>query len=280
MAYFDGHLHTTASDGLDAPAALVDRVARSGARAFALTDHDTFAGQAAAAARAAERGLELVPGVELSVALDGREIHVLAYWVGPEHRELAAALDEAAASRRGHLPRALGRLAELGMPLAEADVLAEAGGHSVGRPHIARAMLKRGYVTSIDQAFARWLGNGKPGHVPRPALDAGRMVRLVREAGGVCAAAHPGVYDLGTREIDRLQQLGVRGIEVYHPDHSPAQQLEYLRHCERLRLVPTGGSDDHGVPEARVHAGQLGLDQAGFLRLAAARPQSPQTVRP
>lgn len=285
MPYFDGHLHSTASDGQLAPEALVDTVRAAGVRVMALTDHDSFAGHEAARARAAAVGMELVPGVEMSVELDGRELHILAYFVDAAATGLARALDEARAERRRHLAAALARLAELGYVLTEAEVLAEVHAapgvddNTVGRPHIARALVRKGRFQSFRQVFDELLGNGKPGHVKRRMPSAERMVALAREAGGVCSAAHPGTYDLQAADFDRLAAIGVAGVEVYHPDHARDDEVYFLRECHRLDLVPTGGSDFHGALDRRLRQGQPGLDEAGYQRLLARRGSPPQSSR-
>ena len=277
MTWFDGHLHSTASDGQLTPEALVDAVRAAGIRVMALTDHDTFAGHASARARAATVGVELVPGVEMSVELEGRELHILAYFVDDTAAPLARALDEARAERRAHLAAALARLAELGYPLTEAEVLAEltptpgVGDGTVGRPHIARALLKKGRFQSFRQVFEELLGSGKPGHVKRKMPSAQRMVGLVRAHGGVCSMAHPGVYQLDEADFDRLAAIGVGGIEVYHPDHARDDVVFFLRQCDRLGLIPTGGSDFHGAHDGRLRPGMPGLDEPGYLRLALRR---------
>jgi 3',5'-nucleoside bisphosphate phosphatase len=275
MPWFDGHLHSTASDGQLPPEALVDEVARRGGRAFALTDHDTFAGHARAAARARERGVELVPGVEMSVEYRGREIHLLAWFVGAEARELAEALDAAARARRAHLAAMLARLGELGYPLSEAEVLAEVGAPpgeepaSIGRPHVARALVKRGHFRSVVAVFDKLLGEGKPGRVRRKLPPAEAMIAAARRGGGVCAVAHPGVNDVKPPELAGLRDAGLAALEVYHPNHGSDDVVHYLRQCRRLSLVPTGGSDFHGGAGSYPADGP-GLDQAGFERLRAA----------
>jgi len=266
-ACFDGHLHSTASDGALDPRGLVDLVRAAGVRAFALTDHDTFAGHADAARRATLLGLDFVPGVEMSCELAGREIHVLAYFVTQTAAPLEDALAAARAERHAHLDRALARLRELGVPVERDAVLRFAGAAAPGRPHLARALLAAGHVDSIDDAFKRFLATGRPGHVPRPLPAAARMIELVRAAGGVTSAAHPGVYDMDGATLDRLQQLGIDAVEVYHPDHSPEQRVYYLRHCERLRLLPTGGSDYHASGVGKPMPGSDGLDGPGLARL-------------
>ncbi len=272
MPYFDGHMHTTFSDGNLTPEELAAANARVGTKVVALSDHDTMNGHARMQAACDAHGIRFVPAVEMSVDLLGREIHVLAYFVSEAHSALHAALAESLAKRRAHLAGALAKLAGLGLTLTEAEVLAEANDESVGRPHMARAMVKRGYVASVDEAFKRYLGDGKPGHLPRENVLASTMIALCNAAGGVCSSAHPGNYGLEDARLEALKDMGLKGIEVYHPNHSPSDVIHYLRQCERLGLVPTGGSDFHGdATKPNVGLGTHGLDEAGFRRLEALR---------
>lgn len=272
MPYFDGHMHTTFSDGNFSPEELAKQNKKAGTKVVALTDHDTLNGHDRMAKACVAEGIEWIPAVEMSVDLKGKEIHVLAYFVTTEHKELKDALDASVATRRAHLAGAIAKLKGLGVELTEAEVLAEAGDQSVGRPHIAKAMMKRGYVGTVDEAFRRYLGDGKPGHLPRKHVSAESMIALVNQAGGVCSSAHPGIYGLEEERLAMLKDMGLKGIECYHPDHSPQDTIFYLRQCEALGLVPTGGSDFHAQPDKKhVKLGSFGLDEAGYHRLVAAR---------
>ncbi|MCC6806710.1 MAG: PHP domain-containing protein [Deltaproteobacteria bacterium] len=272
MPYFDGHMHTTFSDGNFSPEELAKANAKVGTKVVALTDHDTLNGHERMGAACAANGVEWVPAVEMSVDLLGKEIHVLAYFVGTEHTAVKDALDASLAQRKAHLKGALAKLKTLGFELTEEEVVAQAMDQSVGRPHIAKAMMKRGYVNSVDEAFKRFLGDGKPGHLPRQHVPAEKMIALVNAAGGVCSSAHPGIYGLEEERLKMLKDMGLKGIECYHPEHDPSDLIFYLRQCEALALVPTGGSDFHAQPDKKhVKLGSHGLDQKGYERLQAAR---------
>jgi predicted metal-dependent phosphoesterase TrpH len=247
----DLHSHSTASDGSLPPAEVMARARAAGLDAIALTDHDTVAGHAEARA-ALPPGLTLVPGVELSCRLDGASLHLLGYLFDPAEPQLAA---ECAALREARVRRAqatTARLAELGAPLTWAQVLAEAGGSVVGRPHIARAMVAAGIVASQDEAFGPlWLGAGGRAHVARYALDPVRAIGLVHAAGGVTVLAHPGAARRGPvvpdTSIAALAAAGLTGIEVFHPDHDNFERMRLASVAVKLGLVPSGGSDDHGA---------------------------------
>jgi len=268
MPYFDGHMHTTFSDGNCSPEELAKLNKKAGTQVVALSDHDTMNGHERMSAACTAHGLRFVPAVEMSVDLLGREIHVLAYFVSTDATALHTALNASLVARRAHLSGALAKLAGLGMTLTEEEVMAEASEQSVGRPHIARAMVKKKFVSSIDEAFKRFLGDGKPGHLPRKHVAAADMIALVNAAGGVCSSAHPGIYGLEDERLDALADMGLKAIEVYHSDHSPSDVIYYLRQCQRLGLVPSGGSDFHGqATKPHVRLGTTGLDEPGFRRL-------------
>jgi 3',5'-nucleoside bisphosphate phosphatase len=246
----DLHSHSTASDGTCPPAEVMRRARAAGLDVIALTDHDTVAGHAEAR-RALPRGLTLLPGMELSCRLEGHSVHLLGYLFDPEHEELAAELTRIRASREQRARAMVARLAELGAPVTWEQVSALAGNGVVGRPHIARAMVAAGVIASPEQAFGPdWIGAGGRAHVTRYALDPARAVALIRDAGGVTVLAHPRVAERGwTVPDDRIADLaaaGLAGIEVRHPDHDPAQRAELRALADRLGLVASGGSDDHG----------------------------------
>jgi 3',5'-nucleoside bisphosphate phosphatase len=247
----DLHSHSTASDGSLPPAAVMARARAAGLDAIALTDHDTVAGHAEARA-ALPPGLTLVPGIELSCRLDGASLHLLGYLFDPAEPQLAAECAKLRAARVQRAQATVERLAALGAPLTWAQVQATAGGSVVGRPHIARAMVAAGIVASQDEAFGPlWLGHGGRAHVARYALDPVRAIGLVHAAGGVTVLAHPRAARRGPVvpdvSIAALAAAGLNGIEVFHPGHNDGERMLLATVAERLGLVPTGGSDDHGA---------------------------------
>jgi predicted metal-dependent phosphoesterase TrpH len=246
----DLHSHSNASDGTAPPAEVMRRAAAAGLDVVALTDHDTVAGQAEAAA-ALPAGLVLLPGMELSCRLQGHSVHMLAYLFDPAQEELAA---ETAAIRRSRIARAremVSRLADLGTPVTWEQVTGIAGDGVVGRPHIARALAAAGVVPTPADAFTpEWIGPGGRAYVARYALDPARAVRLVRDAGGVTVLAHPRGSGRGWQIPDDviagLAAAGLTGIEVDHPQQDPAQRARLRALAASLDLIPSGGSDDHG----------------------------------
>lgn len=246
----DLHSHSSASDGTRPPAEVVARAAVAGLDAIALTDHDTVAGIAAAAA-ALPHGLALIAGMELSCRRDGHSVHLLGYLFDAEHRELAA---QTLAIRQSRVERAramVAKLADLGVPVTWEQVAAIAGDGVIGRPHIARAMIEAGVVGSVAEAFTpQWIGPGGRAHVRRYALDPADAIDLMHRAGGVTVLAHPYAVTRGWMVPDdliaELARAGLDGVEVFHPDHDEAQRDQLRTVARRLGLAATGGSDDHG----------------------------------
>jgi 3',5'-nucleoside bisphosphate phosphatase len=246
----DLHCHSSASDGTRPPADVVARAAAAGLSALALTDHDTIAGIAEAAA-ALPRGLALIGGMELSCRREGHSVHLLGYLFDPANEELATQIHAIRASRVERAKAMIAKLNNLGVAVSWDQVTRIAGGGVIGRPHIARAMMEAGVVGTVEEAFTpEWIGPGGPAHVSRYALDPAEAIRLVHAAGGVTVLAHPLAVTRGWMVpddlISELAQAGLDGVEVAHPDHDPEQRDQLLAVARRLGLAATGGSDDHG----------------------------------
>ncbi|HVP68533.1 MAG TPA: PHP domain-containing protein [Anaeromyxobacteraceae bacterium] len=259
----DLHTHSTASDGQYPPADVAARAAAANTAVWSLTDHDTVAGQEAAAAEARRLGVRFVPGIELSVFLDSREIHVLGHFVDPAHASLRNFEDFLAERRRERMAQIAGKLAGLGIQVTEGDIVAQSGGKTIGRPHVARALVAAGYVSTVKEAFDLYLGEGKPAFVGRYRLTAEQAVELVRGAGGVATLAHPGVSKIERADLARLKAMGFEGVEASHPDHVPSQVEKYARIAAELDLVPTSGSDFHGEaisPDRYLGTGRMSSD--------------------
>jgi predicted metal-dependent phosphoesterase TrpH len=273
----DFHLHSTFSDGRMTPAGLAAIAHRNGLQVIALTDHDSLEGLPAM--RAALRrypAIALVPGVELSTDVPGGEIHILGYWVDERDPHLQAELARFRAGRVGRGREMVAKLAALGMPVAWERVQAIAGDGAVGRPHIARAMVEAGYVTSIDEAFARYLGRDGPAYAEREKLTPAHAVRLIRDAGGLAFVAHPTYIAEMEQAIAALVPAGLTGMEVYYGRYS-AEQVALLRDlADRLGLFPLGGSDYHAMDRAGECApGDIPLPDAvvdAFVELGRGRP--------
>jgi predicted metal-dependent phosphoesterase TrpH len=246
----DLHTHSVASDGTDPPAEVVRAAARAGLDVVALTDHDTTSGWDEAAAVARRLGMVLVPGMEISCQAGGIGVHLLSYLHDPDDAALRAQTDRIRDDRLGRARRMVARLTE-DVPLTWADVEARlVDGATVGRPHIADALVARGVVGSRDEAFAGLLGAGSPYYVRHYAVDAMTAVRLVRAAGGVPVMAHPKAGRRGRvvadEVIGELAAAGLAGLEVDHRDHLPAERVALRGIARDLGLFVTGSSDYHG----------------------------------
>jgi hypothetical protein len=272
-ALIDLHSHSKASDGQYMAAEVAEKAAAAGVRVWALCDHDTVAGLADARRAADHLGVRLVPGIELSAFLERREIHLLGHFVDPEHPSLKRFEDLLAERRRDRMQRIVEKLSALGIHLRTEDIEKHSGGKTIGRPHVARAMMDAGAATSVKEAFDRFLGEGKPAYVQRYRLEARDAVELVASAGGTTTVAHPGVSKLEKGDLARLRTAGVSGLEVHHTDHNPSVRDKYLRAAAELDLVPTAGSDYHGptiAPDRKF--GDVTMSEEDFARLEARRP--------
>ena len=242
----DLHTHTDASDGLLAPAELVDLASRRGLSVLGITDHDTIDGLAAASERAAERGITLVPGVELSTTGTGAELHILGYFVDTSDDAFVRRLRELAEGRRDRIARMVELLNEHGYPVSLDRVFALAGDGSVGRPHIARALMELGAVSSVGEAFDRFLGRAGPAWVPRAPFPPEEALALLTANGALPVIAHPYTTRGPQEMIDRLLPHGLRGLECFYGEYDAAQHRALLALATAAGLVPTGGSDYHG----------------------------------
>lgn len=276
----DLHTHSAVSDGTEAPADLVAAAAAAGVDVMALADHDTTAGSGEAAAAGARLGVEVVPAIEVSTTWRGADVHLLAFWPDIENEALQQMLATIRGGRRTRIRAMLAGLAAHGIELSEDDVgRAAEGAASMGRPHVADALVAAGVVSSREEAFDTLLGEGMPGHVSKPAPPLPRAIDTVRAATGVAVLAHP--WGRGSRaalDQDALAELaegGLAGIEVDHLDHDPDVRDRLRAIAERLGLVATGGSDYHGTGKAGVALGMNRTTPAAFEQLAGRRGAVP-----
>lgn len=248
----DLHTHSNRSDGTESPSELIRSAAAAGLDVVALTDHDTTDGWHDAHLAAAEAGVTFVPGVEISTRLRGVGVHVLAYYVDPANPLLSVELERIRADRRDRLQRIVASLKSAGVAIRMDDVLKHAeSADSVGRPHVADALVAMGHVRNRTEAFATWLAEGRAGYVAKYAPETSRAVRMIHAAGGVAVLAHPWgrvsrrVLDRG--QIAALVVHGLDGLEVDHADHDDEHRRGLRAVAEDLGLVVTGSSDYHGT---------------------------------
>ncbi len=249
----DLHTHSSVSDGTDTPAELVRAARDAGLDVVALSDHDTFDGLDEAVQAGEELGVVVVRAMELSCARSGSSIHLLAYGADPTAPGLAREMELVRGGRMGRLAGVVAKLAELGVPVTEAEVLVQVGeSPSVGRPHIADALIAAGHVRDRKEAFDRFLADGGPAHVHRYAIGVERGIDLVHEAGGVAVIAHPwgrGREHLLPAEVLRqlVEEHGLDGLEVDHHDHDADIRHRLRKLTEELDVLATGSSDYHGT---------------------------------
>jgi predicted metal-dependent phosphoesterase TrpH len=269
----DLHTHSTASDGSLAPDALATRLARSGITTFALSDHDTTAGLAAAAAGARAAGLGFLPAIEITAVDGGRDVHVLGYGIDAGSAPLAGFLAEQRGNRRARITEIEAKLAALGMPITLAARESGPGTsedeRSIGRPVVARALVAAGYVASISEAFERFLLPGCPAFVPRTGAPVAEVIAVIARAGGLASLAHPATTKKDA-SIASWVEAGLPAIEVWHSDHDAEAVARYAEMAARWSLLTTGGSDFHGDEAGReCRIGEVGIPEDAFARLVS-----------
>lgn len=264
----DLHIHSTASDGTLSPTELLQRAHAREVKVLGLADHDTVDGLSEAHMAADRLGIELLNAVELSAAADGRDVHVLAYHVDPEDPELLELLEALKASRRARAEKIVAALNDAGFEVPFDDVLRIADGGSLGRSHIARALVSAGHAENVRGAFEALIGRGKPFYVPKPSETPARVVERVRQLGAVPVLAHPGVTQVDDL-IPEMVEAGMLGIEAYHADHTPEQRERYAAMALDLGLLRTGGSDFHGPDAPNPDIGSVGLPESCVEELLA-----------
>jgi 3',5'-nucleoside bisphosphate phosphatase len=266
----DLHTHSTVSDGSDPPARIPELAHAAGCRAVALTDHDRQDGVAAASARAAELGVELIAGVEISCEHPGT-MHLLVYFLDPREGPLQDELIRLQEARDTRNRRMADLMGQLGLPVTYHEIMDEAGGMGAGRPHIAKILVRKGVVGSIQEAFDVWLAKGKPAYMDKERLAPADAVRLALASGGVPVLAHPWSLESSPADTEaivaELASDGLRGVEAIYGRYSPEQRSAVAAIAGRHRLVVTGGSDHHGTykPDLQVGVGRGDLNVPDFV---------------
>jgi predicted metal-dependent phosphoesterase TrpH len=260
LARCDLHCHSTESDGTLTPRQLVELARDLNLRSLSLTDHDTIAGVEEAKKAGEELGVRVLSGVEISVEYAGKTVHMLGYCFDAGAAKLQAELERLVRGRNERNVKIVQRLNELGLAVTLEEVEAEAGGKVVGRPHIARVLLRHGYVQTWEEAFDKYLARGAAAYFERLRFTPHDAVALIREAGGVAVLAHPKYVALHEGEtlddiVQSLVQAGLEGIECYYTEHTPEETAQYIELAKRYNLVITGGSDFHGDVKPEISLG-------------------------
>lgn len=244
----DFHLHSTASDGVLSPAELVKLVYGQGVRVMALTDHDSTEGVAEARrAASAYSDLTLIPGIEMGTDIPGGEVHVLGYYLEPENQALQERLSRFREGRRGRGEAMVAKLREMGMDITWEQVQRIAGEASVGRPHVAQALVEKGHVATVKEAFDKYIARNGPAYVEREKLTPADAVATIVELGGVACVAHPRDLESLDDLLAALQPAGLAGIEVFYKDYAPDAVGRLHATAQKFGLIPLGGSDYHGI---------------------------------
>lgn len=270
MDYIDLHIHTTASDGSNRPAEVAAMAARAGYRAIAITDHDNLNGVDEAVSVGEHLGLEVVPGIELSTDYAGTEVHILGYFVDPGAESLSDLLAVALRRREARNERITEVLRAAGIQVTMDEVRAKFPGTVLGRPHIAMVMMDKGYVSDVRQAFREYMGKGAKCYVPKINMPLDHAVDRILRAGGLPVLAHPYQYEFSEpdlrRLIRRVKDQGGVGMECVYSKYDDAQTARLLELAAEYDLLPTGGSDYHGLSKPNI---QIGTTKAPYAYLEA-----------
>ncbi len=267
----DLHVHTTASDGRFSPEEIVHKAAGLDLSAIAICDHDTIDGIAPALAAAkAFPQLKVIPGVEVSTLAPGNEVHVLGYFIDCADPDLKTTLNGLRNSRLERAKAIIAKLKDLGIAIDWQRVQELADGGSIGRPHIARVMLEKGYIASFKEAFDRYIGLGGPAYVERHKINPAEAVALIAQAGGLPVLAHPLTVNEPEVMIAALKKAGLVGVEVYYNDYDETKRDNLARLAKKYNLIATGGSDYHGIDDsAETMMGNAGVPLESLERLTA-----------
>jgi 3',5'-nucleoside bisphosphate phosphatase len=260
MGNVDLHLHTTASDGVRTPSGIVNYAKDKGLQAIAITDHDTIEGLDEGLSEGGRIGFEVIPGVEISAEHSPGSMHLLGYFLDIHHPLLRDKLSYLQKARAERNPKIIENLNRLGVRINYEEVVKASGGGQVGRPHFAQVLLEKGYVRSFQEAFDRFLGKGAPAYVDKIRFKPNEAISFIREAGGVAVLAHPktlGMKDFAALEkiILELMEVGLKGIEVFYPEHSSLEVAQFRALAERHGLLMTGGTDYHGIEKENFDIG-------------------------
>lgn len=266
----DLHIHSHYSDGTLPPAQLVRMAHEIGLRACSITDHDSIEGQREALREGSRLGIEVLEGVEFSVQIDDQDIHILGYLIDLDDDTLGEQISFLGAARLERAEKIVKRLADSGLEIPFSEVVELSGRGTVGRPHIAKVLVRRGLVGGFQAAFGRYIGEGRPCYVPKTVLPLDRIVTLIRKAGGVAVWAHPGERVRDQLLLDEILEAGVAGLEVYHPNHDPATVNEIESVVKARGLIGTGGSDYHFFEAKQIDVGAVTAPYSSVPELRAA----------
>ncbi len=267
----DLHIHSTASDGTCTPAEILRLAGELGIGIMAITDHDTVAGAKEILGMEIPSPIRFIPGLEISAESPDNfpcagSFHILGYHINVDDAVLNQTLEILREARKNRNPQIMEHLRQMGFDLSMEELIRHAGNSQIGRPHIAGLMLKKGFVQSIDEAFDKYIGTGKPAYVDKYRISSTDAIAMIRNAGGMAVLAHPGLLKpLSVFSFEEmlccLREAGLNGIEVWYPEHSAAQTAYYAQMADRYGLIKTGGTDFHGSVKPGV---QMGIGRGDF----------------
>lgn len=270
MIEYDLHIHTNASDGILSPEEIIDMAYKTKLKGISITDHDTLDGLAQAEVYLMEKQIpvEFIPGIELNTEYKKIEVHILGYYINYKQQKLINYLAQIKKQRFERAKLMVEKLNNLGFYISFAQVERLIQGDSIGRPHIAMALIEKGYTSSIEEAFEKLLGQGKPAYVPRYKFLPQEAIALIKDAGGIAVLAHPGLIN-DKNTVDEILKMGLDGIEVFYPQHTQDEIDYFMRLCRNNKLTITGGSDFHGTSELKIRnvIGICGLDEYYYRKL-------------
>ena len=260
MGYVDLHLHTTASDGVLSPAEIVRYAKGKGLQAIAITDHDTIDGCEEGLSEGGRIGFEVIPGIEISAEYSPGSMHILGFCLDIHHPLLSERLEFLQKARAERNPKMVAKLNQLGIKITYEEVLKASGGGQVGRPHFANVLLEKKVVKNFQEAFDRFLKKGAPAYVDKFRFTSKEALHFIREARGVAVLAHPNTLGVSRsseleKVIAQLVDEGLQGIEVYYPEHSSTEVVQYKTLADRYKLLSTGGTDYHGIEKNELDIG-------------------------
>jgi len=265
MNTVDLHMHSTHSDGTCSPFELVQLAEKRGLRAIAITDHDTLSHIKETLEIGSVMNMEVIAGVEVSADFTGGTMHILGYFVDPSSDELFDMLERFRTARADRNPKIIKKLNELGLPIAYEEVVREASGGPIGRPHIARVLVKKGLVSNFQEVFDKYLTKGGPAYIDRVRFSAEKIISVIHKAQGLAVLAHPKQLKIEDNNkldalVEKLTQSGLDGIEVYSSCHSKKESQRYASLAEKYNLLISGGSDFHGMNKEHIEMGFTGVD--------------------
>lgn len=255
----DLHIHTTCSDGTYSPEEVVELAREKNLEVIAITDHDTIDGVERGAKKAKEFGIEFINGIELSTNYQGKEIHILGYFLNLKDEKLVNKLQELRNQRITRTDEIIEKLKEFRIEISKEEVMKEVKGDLISRTHIASVLLKKGYVNTRKAAFRRYLGDRGAAYVPRKNFTPMDAVKLLKENGALAFIAHPKLIPWGEKKtfklVDELKSMGLDGLETYYPSFSEIDKVYYKKMCEKRGMIPSGGSDFHGGNRKNISLG-------------------------